>query len=533
MERLHRVKMPLDEVEELVPPVTKPPSDRRLRAIVICAHLRPGRARLRSRHFLQPLTGVHIGSLIDPQRFDVKLHHEDWHGPFDPTRAAGYDLIFLSGLQADFDRMRQLSYFFRCAGAVVVAGGSIPTQFPEFAAQFFDVVCAGGVDSVRQVVADYLAGRLARIYNSPITRIDDYELDYSLLARNGIGVPVHLVESSRGCSFRCSFCVIPAEAGGHTTYRLETVRRTIDNAIATSPRFSIRRLLPMVFLLDNNFSDDRDHMLAVADMMRTHPIVRGWGALVTQNVLRDRALIARLAASKCRGLFVGLESLDHVFLQRFRKKQNLGRDNVVDLIAATEAQGVMVGYGYLFDPRFQTVEQMTAQLKIIAATDALSMPVFLSLVSPLIGTEAFWADLTGGRLASNLRLRDLDGETIAYSKLADTQTRLSAFVRQMFQAPEKIVGRGKLVRKVIRRVLRSNSLNPVDWYIRAACSLHFFSYPSRRRTYLAGEGVLDPQYDEHPPDLSERDHARYFEPITVTNAVGEPAKWLIGKSDLF
>jgi hypothetical protein len=526
--------MTLDQIEQSVPPVAKPPSGRRLRALVVCAHLRPGRIRLRSRHFLQPLTGVHVGSLIDPQRFDVKVHHEDWHGPFDPARAPGYNIVFLSGLQADFDRMRQLSYFFRGAGAVVVAGGSIPTQFPEFAAQFFDVVCAGSVDSVRQVVADYLAGRLARIYHSPITRIDDYELDYSLLTRNGIGVPIHLIESSRGCSFRCSFCVIPIEAGGHATYRLATVRRTIDDAITSSPRFSLRRLWPTVFLVDNNFSDDRDHMLAVAEMMRANPLVRGWGALVTQNVLRDRALIAQLAASKCRGLFVGLESLDQAFLQRFRKKQNLGRDDVIDLIAATEAQGVTVSYGYLFDPRFQTVEQMTAQLRMIAATDSLSMPVFLSLVSPLIGTKAFWEDLIRGRLAPNLRLRDLDGETIAYSGLADTQTRLAAFVRQMFREPEKIVGRGALLRKVIRRVLRSGSLDPTVWYIRAACSSHFFSwahkYPSRRLTYLAGENVLDPQYDEHPPDLSAEDRARYFEPIAVTNATGEPAQWLRRKA---
>ena len=102
------------------------------------------------------------------RHFDVRLHHEDWHGPFDPARCAGYDLVFLSGLQPDFDRMRQLSYFFRRSGATVVAGGSICTSFPEFATQFFDVVCAGGVDSVRDVVADYLGGSLKPIYRSPV-----------------------------------------------------------------------------------------------------------------------------------------------------------------------------------------------------------------------------------------------------------------------------------------------------------------------------------------------------------------------------
>jgi hypothetical protein len=38
--------------------------------------------------------------------------------------------------------MRQLAYFFRRTGAKVVAGGSVCTMFPEFAAQYFDAVCA-------------------------------------------------------------------------------------------------------------------------------------------------------------------------------------------------------------------------------------------------------------------------------------------------------------------------------------------------------------------------------------------------------
>ena len=107
--------------------------------------------------------------------------------------------------------MRQLSYFFRRAGATVVAGGSVCTQFPEFATQFFDVVCAGGVEIVGDLMADFAAGKpLKPIYRSPITRIDDYPVDYRLLPRSGINLKVHLLEASRGCSFRCSFCVIPA-----------------------------------------------------------------------------------------------------------------------------------------------------------------------------------------------------------------------------------------------------------------------------------------------------------------------------------
>jgi hypothetical protein len=164
--------------------------------------LRPGRIKRRSRYVMQPITGLHIGSLVDREKFDVRLYHEDWHGPFDPADAHGFDLVFLTGLQPDFDRMRQLSYYFRRNGAKVVAGGSICTMFPEFAAQFFDAVCAGGVDCVPEVVADFSRGELKPIYRSPATGISPYSVDYSLLREAGIDPSSHLVEASRGCSFR-------------------------------------------------------------------------------------------------------------------------------------------------------------------------------------------------------------------------------------------------------------------------------------------------------------------------------------------
>ncbi len=111
---------------------------------------------------MQPIAGLHVASLIDPALYDVTLYHEDWHGPYDTGRSETYDIVFLSGLQPDFDRMRQLSFHFRRGGSIVVAGGSICTLFPEFATRFFDVVCAGGIDSTRDVMADFERGTLQR-----------------------------------------------------------------------------------------------------------------------------------------------------------------------------------------------------------------------------------------------------------------------------------------------------------------------------------------------------------------------------------
>ena len=111
-------------------------------------------------------------------------------------------------------------------------------------------------------------------------------------------------------------------------------------------------------------------------------------------------------------------------LRRYRKTQNLSkRYNVIDDIAYAESQGITITYGYLFDPRYQKASDMESQIRAIAENPLIPMPIYMSVVAPLAGTESFWDDLNSGRLAPNLRLRDLDGETIAYSQLADRRGR--------------------------------------------------------------------------------------------------------------
>jgi radical SAM superfamily enzyme YgiQ (UPF0313 family) len=481
---------------------------------------------------MQSISGLHVGSLIDRKMFDVRLYHEDWHGPFDPAACAGYDLVFLSGLQVDFDRMRQLAYYFRRSGATVVAGGSVCTSFPEFATRFFDAVCAGGVDSVPAVVEDFLRGTLKPIYRSNIVAVSSYRVDYSLFARSRISPIVHLIEASRGCSFKCSFCVIPPEAGGHAPYELNGLAQAVDNAIAASPRFSFRRWYPMFLFLDNNFSDDHEHMLSVCDMMRRNPKVKGWAALLTQNILHDRELIRHLADSKCVGLFAGLESLDADMLRRYNKKQNLSRRfSVIDDIAYAESQGICITYGYLFDPRHQTAAQMEQQIRGIAESRLMPMPVYMSVVAPLAGTETFWEDLDARNLAPNLRLRDLDGETIAYARLADTEQALVGFIERMFRRPWTVISPGGIILKTLRRVTRCGSLDPIRWFMIASANLHCYLWsqatPARPRSYMAGTDTLDPQYFERPADLTEADRLRYFEPVSLTDDAGGPAEWLI------
>jgi hypothetical protein len=504
---------------------------RRPRALVVACHLRPSRDKRRSDYLMQPIAGLQVASLIDRGKVDVELYHEDWHGPFDLAKAEGYDIVFLSGLQVDFDRMRQLSWAFRRAGAITVGGGSICTSFPDFAANFFDVVCAGSVDSVPRVIADFLAGSLRPRYDAPMTTMLPHVVDYGLLTEAGIKPPFLLVEATRGCSFKCSFCVMPSEVGGHAAHRLADVTASIERAIDASPRLSLARLWPMVLFLDNNLADDRAFLLSLVGWMKANPRIKGWAALVTQNIVADRALMQQLADGKCVGLFVGIESLDPEMLKRFHKKQNLSkRFNVLDDVAHAESLGIGIAYGMLFDPRHQTADAMRRQLQAVAADPLMPMPVYISFVAPLLGTQGFWQDVAAGELSPGLRLRDLDGETICYTRFADDPDTVTAFGEQVFRRPWEIIGTRQILLKTWRRIVRAGSLNPIRWFVIASANLHCYLWskgtPAANRTYRAGTDVLDPQYSECPSDISPEDRARYWDPVVVIDDRGQPAQWL-------
>jgi hypothetical protein len=152
-------------------------------------------------------------------------------------------------------------------------------------------------------------------------------------------------------------------------------------------------------------------------------------------------------------------------------------------------------------------------------------------VAPLAGTESFWEELEAGNLAGNLRLRDLDGESLCHAQLADEPARIIAFIEDLFRRPWVITGRWGILLKTLRRIARSGSWNPVRWYLIAAANLHCFVWsktsPAMGRTYRAGDNALDPQYSERPADVSAEDLERYFEPIALTDAQGRPTEWLV------
>lgn len=501
------------------------------RVLVLCAYLRCDRAQGLFRELLQPMSALHVAAFVGHDKYEVRLHHEMYHGPFCPANAGQYDIVFMTGLQKDFDRMRQLSYHFRRAGALTVAGGNICSMFPEFATRFFDVVCAGGVDAAATVLIDYERGELKRIYRHPPEQITAYRVEHRLLAESGIRGQVHFIEASRGCNFKCDFCVISAEHARHAAYDVETVMDAIRDSIESAPLLSLKRRYPVVWFLDNNFANNLRHLRALCAALKAESQVKIWGAMVTQDVLRNHELIQLMADSKCRALFSGIESFDLNFLKSHDKRQNLaGHLGIADDVAFAARHGIHVLYGYLFDPRITSIEGLKQELATILDSDVLMYPNYISLMTPLLGTRLFWDSVHRRELLPGLRLRDLDGETLAFRNTIDDVSALSAFAQVLYCKPGSLAGRGRLLWKLLRYGLRFRVTNPVVWYViyrnNLRAILQAKGYSLGSRTYIGGQDVLDAEYSQLPQDISDSDLRTYFDPIVIADEAGGAAEWL-------
>jgi len=507
-------------------------SSRRKRILVLCTHFHSDRSDKREKIFLQTMAGLHVASMLDCEKYDVKLYHESYHGPYQQTDPDRADIVFLTGLQKEFDRMRQLSYIFQRQGAIVVAGGNICTLFPEFAAEFFNVVCVGGVECAKSVMRDFEAGSLKTIYRSPQTQVSDYVVNYSLLPENGIHCPVHFVEASRGCNFKCDFCVIPAEGANHATYRVENVAKSIEKAIASAARPSLQSLFPLIFFIDNNFSNNIPYMYELCAYLRSSRQVKGWGALVTQNILQKRDVIKMMAEAKCRVLFAGIESFDLKFLEAHNKKQNMaGAGNVFDNIRFAQQQGIVIIYPYMFDPRTSAVADMKQEVEMLLNLKDLTFPDFFTTVSPLVGTKLFWENVEKKELLPNLRLRDLDGQALSYRHTVDSYDAYSEFFSLLYTNTIQMVDRQRFRWKLIQGMLNVGFRHPLSMLLFYKGSMNHINDAKKqsrtvKRNYIGGQDVLDPQYQQYPADITPDDKARYFDPIKITDAQGNLSPWL-------
>jgi hypothetical protein len=463
------------------------------------------------------VTGVLAGQL-HRDKADIRAVCEFRDGPFEDLAALAWaDLLVVTGLNPAFDRMKHLAAYARAVrpGVAVAAGGPAVRMLPRLSRRYFDYVCSGDVEEIVEVAQAVFGTDLGADVAIP---------RYDLMRWKG---PVGYAESSRNCNFRCSFCSMSAEDRPYTAYDPKDLRRQVQ-ALGYKP---------CVMLLDQNFfGGAREHFharLAVLRALFEARKIGGWAALVTADFFKNPQHLTLAKQAGCIGFFSGVESFSTAQIDAFRKRQNLILPQA-EMIESSLRAGLVFHYGLVIDLLERRLADVEDELEMILSNPGITLPSFLSLAIPLLGTPLFHARLAQRALLPNLRLRDMDGRSVM-TRTLDDHAQAVAWAARMDRGH---LSKRRLARHSASFFRRYYQTLPAWGMVSALSGAVGLAWPrlgtngrdgfSARRGGRSYDGSTEPLGTLYQPCMAlPAALQHYFEPLFVTDSHGNPSPELL------
>ena len=245
---------------------------------------------------LPPLTLATIAAAT-PEHVDVEITDE----AIEPINYnCDADLVGVTALTRFAPRAYEIADRFRQWGTKVVLGGLHPSALPEEAIQHCDSVVIGEAESVwPSLIKDFQKNQLKKFYKSKNfidlslvrqPRRDLYKKERYLFT--------HLIQTTRGCPFNCSFCSVTKFFG--KTFRTRPIECVINEIRKMRTKF--------LGFSDDNIFGNRIYARKLFSALKYEGV--NWMAQSSINIADDPELLHLAARSGCKGVFIGLESAD-------------------------------------------------------------------------------------------------------------------------------------------------------------------------------------------------------------------------------
>jgi hypothetical protein len=468
------------------------------------------------------MTPSYLAGIFSSRFCHILLYDEVYSGPLEDQRLLAFpDMLVLTGLNVAFDRMLHITAYVKTKNpmAIVVAGGPAIRALYHYSKQFFDYCCRGEVEQLAEIVEIELGREyLSEKYLAHGWVIPRFDLTYWMKL-------ISYVESSRYCYFRCNYCSLTAEKGCYQPYDLDYIRKQI---IALGPN-------QLIHFLDNNFaSNSRKFTVDRFELLKElhdRGYIRKWGAEVTCDFFLDEKNLELAIESGCGGLFCGLESFDNQTLTNYKKQQNTCMPQV-ELIQKSLKANIPFHYGIVFDFTKRTIAQLEEEWNFILTTPEIPLPSFITLAIPLLKTPLFNECMKKNLFLPNLRLRDLDGNTITLkpmNKLRDVTDfldrvkNLSGYKIKVLKHIHRFYHIYKNVLKIENMALSQYGaflLSAPGLATRQIKTIQAKSHPFRplRRTFIGAQARLDSVYQ--PAFALDANYRHHFEPTRLTDGEG-------------
>jgi radical SAM superfamily enzyme YgiQ (UPF0313 family) len=222
------------------------------------------------------------------------------------------DLVGLTVITGTAMRAYELSESLRGRGLPVVLGGPHVTLIPEDAQPHADSIVVGyAEDEWPRLLRDFAAGRLLPRYTqSPDLDLAGRPLPDRRVLNRWRYLTDNVFEATRGCVHNCSFCVVPAAWGR------KPFQKPVGEVAEDIRRHGARKAI----FIDLNLIADKLYAERLFEALI--PLSMQWYGLATTLLCDDLPLLDLAARSGCRGLLMGLESIEQKNLRNNHKSFN-------------------------------------------------------------------------------------------------------------------------------------------------------------------------------------------------------------------
>jgi len=460
----------------------------------------------------QQMTTITLAGVLHPLKTDIKNHCEFLSGSFDQFKLFEWaEMVVLTGLNTAFDRMKQISAYAKTINPniITVMGGSVARAIPKLSAQYFDIVATGDVEELIDIVNQSFEGDFAAEVAIP-----RYDLAKWMFL-------IRYAESSRNCNFKCNFCSMAAEKNKHFVYDSSTLRNQIRH-LGTPPA--------VMFMDQNFYAGSRKNFLdRIAILKELHDCgkLKTWSGLVTSDFYRKEDNMRLVKEAGCSGFFSGVESFSPEQIASYKKKQNLILPQDKIIMSSLNA-GLVFHYGLMLDTTERPLQDLRDELDYVLHNSRITLPSFLSLPIPLLGTPLFHQTIKKNEFLPNVKLRDMDGRSLMCKPL-DSIEDATAFVKELEYGYMK---RSTLFKRQWQFFWRYRKKLSKIGMGSALTTLESMGYPKRGtngredtlfnknpRTHLASTEKLGNLYQ--PSIRIDAKYQHHFSPLMVTDEQGQ------------
>jgi radical SAM superfamily enzyme YgiQ (UPF0313 family) len=341
-----------------------------------------------------PVLALPVLAGLTPPEHEVVLVDENVE-EIDFDALERFDIVGLTGMTVQRDRMREILEELRARGIFTVVGGPWVTVVEEWFAGLFDVLFVGEAEETwPRFLAERARGGGARRYEqsgkTDMTRVPAPRFDLLKMRHYAFGS----VQFSRGCPFQCEFCDIIVVFGRKP--RLKTAAQIIAELEA----LRVERV-SIAFIVDDNLIGNKraakELLRAVIAWQRTNGFPLTFVTEASLDLADDEELMRLMTEANIAAVFVGIESANEESLRETRKLQNLRRGGtMVDKVRRIQDSGMEVWAGMILGFDSDDAGVFAAQRRFLA--EARISTAMVGMLSAIPKTPLYERLEAAGRL---------------------------------------------------------------------------------------------------------------------------------------